>query len=316
MAYSFDKFFLHLPAIERMKDFTEFWKSSIDAVKAVPMEGTTLKRGSDRRKFSAFDISYRSFGKVTITGILYIPDETPAPKPVVVLHDYNRTDSFSGVELNQQHAYLFLNLRGYQQMGTTSPVRKSQTKEATTPGLMAENIADKKAIYARAAYLDCYRAIDFLRLARKLDCSSVGIIGRGFGASCAAFAAAFSNRVGSVVLESPALAWLHYSQNHSSGDISKEINQYLHANRSRRNETKTALSYFDILNFTDLISCPVMMSTGLKDGVNPSQAAFAFFNNLLTDKTAYVYPDYDDRGFGNESWKDAIAFTAEKLASS
>lgn len=316
MAHSFDKYFLHLPALDRMKDFTEFWKSSLDAVKAVPMEGTTKKRGSDRRRFSAFDISFRSFGKVTITGTLYIPDEAGSPKPVILIHDYNRTDSFNGIDLNPKHAYLFLNLRGYQQMGATTPVRKTQAKEVTTPGLMAENIADKKAIYARAAYLDCYRAIDFLRLARKLDCSSVGIIGRGFGASCAAFVAAFSTRVGSLVLESPSLSWLHYSQNHSSGDISREINQYLHENRARRNDAKTALSYFDILNFTDQISCPVMMSTGLKDTVNPPQAAFAFFNNLLTEKTAYVYPEYDDRGFGAESWKDAIAFTMEQLASS
>jgi len=54
------------------------------------------------------------------------------------------------------------------------------------------------------------------------------------------------------------------------------------------------LSYFDTKNLATRISCAVMASSGLQDGICPPHTNLAPFNNLLTpeaDKQYYFYPE-------------------------
>lgn len=52
------------------------------------------------------------------------------------------------------------------------------------------------------------------------------------------------------------------------------------------------LAYFDAKNFAPLVTCPVLMSTGLQDTVSPPSAQFAVFNNLRSEKRHLVYPKH------------------------
>ena len=55
-------------------------------------------------------------------------------------------------------------------------------------------------------------------------------------------------------------------------------------------ELYKTLSYFDVMNFTDRIACPVIMAIGLQDPVCPPHTNFAGYNNIKTEKSWVCYP--------------------------
>ncbi|HDP80454.1 MAG TPA: acetylesterase, partial [Spirochaetes bacterium] len=167
--------------------------------------------------------------------------------------------------------------------------------------------------YLKALYLDALRVIDVLRLRSDLDCGGVGIIGKGLGAAAAVFAAAHSPRVRALVLDTPSFCYLPLNQNHSTSDTAREINEYIAAHRTRKSAVKKNLTYFDALNFSDMIDVPVMATVGFKDTLSPPQCVFALFNHLICDKTIEVYPDEGNSAGGENQFRKSVAWLKKNL---
>jgi cephalosporin-C deacetylase len=290
---NFDKIFLHLPPFDRKDDFNKFWDKAVNDLKSVPMQGqSVLDKNKSSSRFKVYSINFKSAFKVQIHGTLYIPVETKNPNPVIIVHDYNRIEPYKGFGLDENLAFLFLRLRGHQDFhAVKKEVTDKKNSQQATPGFMIENILDKNNYYVKGVYLDVLRSIDFLRLTKGLNCTSVGIIGKGLGAAAALFTSIYSKRVSAIVMDSPGFSYLPVSQNKSGSDITKEINQFLEASKTKRGTVKDNLTYFDSLNFADAVKCPVTMAIGLKDANTPGECAFSLFDHLVCDKTADIYPD-------------------------
>ncbi|HPY03842.1 MAG TPA: acetylxylan esterase [Spirochaetota bacterium] len=311
----FDKYFLNLPQFDRLGDFDSFWDKSIDELKTIPLEGHTKPSKKHIKDFDCFDISFKSIFKATIEGRLCIPSGSTDSFPIIIFHDYNSKDFYNNFKIDTAFSYLFITLRNHQHIEKHDPAEKPQTKgEILTPNFLAENIHDKSRYYLKGLYLDALRSIDFLRLNRKINCSSIAVIGRGLGSACALFAAAYSKRIKIISIDAPALCYLSFSQNHSKSDISTEINRGI-ASQKDKTAVKKNLTYFDSLNFADKISVPIQMIVGLKDTQNPAQAAFALFNHIIAEKTAEVYPDSGYETGSGKQWDKAIKFIKENLDS-
>ncbi|MBP7901755.1 MAG: acetylxylan esterase [Spirochaetes bacterium] len=309
----FDKYFLHLPQFDRSNDFDSFWEKSVDELKAIPIEAQTKPSKKHIKDFDCFDISYKSIFKATIEGRLCITAEHSDSFPIIIFHDYNAKDYYNNYKLNPAFSYLFITLRNHQHIEKHDSDDKAQAKgEISTPNFLAENIHDRNKYYLKGLYLDALRAIDFLRLNKKIDCSNIAVIGRGLGSACAVFAAAYSKRIKTISIDAPALCYLSFSQNHSKSDISTEINKGI-ASQKDKTAVKKNLTYFDSLNFADKISIPLQMIVGLKDTQNPPQAAFALFNHIIAEKTAEVYPDSGYETGSGKQWEKAIEFIIENL---
>ena len=309
----FDKYFLHLPQFDRSNDFDSFWDKSIDELKIIPLEAQSKPSKKHVKDFECFDISFKSIFKATIEGRLFIRSGNSDSYPIIVFHDYNAKDYYNNFKLDPAFSYLFITLRNHQHIEKIDASEKMPAKgEILTPNFLAENIHDKNKYYLKGLYLDALRAIDFLRLNKKINCSSIAVIGRGLGSACAVFAAAYSKRISIISLDAPALCYLSFSQNHSKSDISTEINRGI-ASQKDKSAVKKNLTYFDSLNFADKISVPFQMIVGLKDSQNPPQAAFALFNHVIADKTAEVYPDSGYETGSGKQWEKAIEFIKENL---
>lgn len=288
----FDRFFLHLPPFDREKDFDDFWKRSISESKKIPVEPSYVPSGTKRPGFDVFTVSFKGYNRSGLKGTLYVPSKSKSPRVVILLPDYNTTSPYEQYTLETGLAYYFFHMRGHEYTNTTDGELES------SPGFMVENINDPESYYLKAVYLDVLRVIDLLRLKGDLDCGSMGIIGKGTGAAAAVFAASFSTRVKALVLDTASFCYLPLSQNHSTSDTAREINQYIAAHRTRKNLVKKNLSYFDALNFSDMIGIPVLATVGLKDTLSPPQCVFALFNRLICDKTIEVYPDEGNEAGG------------------
>jgi cephalosporin-C deacetylase len=297
----FDRFFLQLPPFDRKNDFNQFWNDSISELKKIPIEPRFEKnKKKSTAKFEFFDVSFKGFGRSTVTGELYYPTELAKSKVIIIIHDYNKNFTYNNNYLKGGYAYFFLKLRGHDLL------EDKPLEEAGSPGYIVDNILDKGNYYVKGIFLDALRVIDVLRLNRRFDCSKIGIIGKGLGAAMAIFTAAFSERVKAVVLDTPSFCFLPLYQNLSSCDATNEINQFIANHRNKKNQVKKNLTYFDAINFADMVTSSILTIVGFKDTASPPECVFALFNHLLTDKTVEVYPDDGNSAGGEEQFKKSL----------
>lgn len=322
MINDFDRFFLHLPPLDKEKDFNSFWDNALTDLKKIPIDPVIeiKTEQSEKEKFKIYNTTFNGAGKYKVKGELHIPRNILKPKVIILIHDYNQPFDYINSDIDSDIAYFFLQLRGHdllfiepQNNIVNNKTNKSNKTEKKLPGFMIENILEIDNYYVKNIYLDVFRSIDFLRLCDMINCSSIGIIGKGLGASSAVFAAGCSNRIKSLVLDSPSFCYLELSQNISKSDASNEINSFLSSNQSKKKTVKKNLSYFDSINHTDKINIPILAAVGLKDTFSPPECIFALFNHLKCDKTIEVYPEEDHTAGGEMQLKKSIEWTKNIL---
>lgn len=294
----------------REKNFLKFWENAISDLKKVnikPEFHPNNKKTTDT--FNVYSVHYTGFQKSQADGELLMPVNAAKPRVIIHLHDYNHRMKYRQDSLDNRFAHFFLTLRGHSNLPTRDE------KEPASPGYMTENIMDIERYYVTAVYLDAYRVVEMLRLNQELDCSIIGIIGKGLGAASALFTAAYSKRICALVLETPSFCHLNLSQNLSTGDAANEINNLIIKKGGKKKLIKTNLSYFDGINLSDMIKCPVLVTVGLKDTISPPECIFALFNHLKTEKTVEVYPEEGNSAGGNVQMKKSMAWMAGKLSS-
>lgn len=307
---TFDRYFMNMPSLTKEDDFHKFWDKSINDIKKVPIEPEVSESAKNSgSKFRYYDISYNGFLKVRVKGYMLVPKNSAKSKIIIHLHDYNRYPEKDPVKiLDERCAHLFLVLRGHDIIKNRT---SDENNEERSLGFIVENIIDLQTYYARSVFLDIYRSIDFLRLISFIDCSDIGIYGKGFGAAAGFFTAVSSERVKALVMDSPVFCNIPLIQNLSDSDASREINDIIAVQKNKKNQIKKNLSYFDIINFSDNLKCPALFITGLKDSAAPSECVMGLFNRLQCSKYIEIYPDEGSEAGGEKQKKAAVKWTAD-----
>ncbi|MBN2403788.1 MAG: acetylxylan esterase [Spirochaetes bacterium] len=313
MINDFDRFFLNLPPMDKEKDFDLFWDRSFEELKKIPMDPVIDKKEEQQsNKFEIYHAVFNGAGKYKVKGDLYLPQNLKKPKAVILIHDYNQPFESNDDLIDQELAFFFLQLRGHNFFNKKQDNNTSNDKDVRKlPGFLTDNILNSNNYYVKNIYLDVIRSIDCLRLSGKVNCSGIGIIGKGLGAAAAVFAAAYSDRIKSVVLNAPSFCYLELSQNISRSDATYEINSFISNNQSKKKAIKKNLSYFDAINFSDRINIPILAAVGLKDAISPPECVFALFNHFRCEKTMEVYPEDDHNAGGDVQLKKSIRWTKE-----
>jgi cephalosporin-C deacetylase len=74
------------------------------------------------------------------------------------------------------------------------------------------------------------------------------------------------------------------------------IAEYLKTFPDRIEELSRVLSYFDNINHASNITCPVLVSCGLKDPVCPPSCVYAAYNKITAPKEMVAYPFGEHEG--------------------
>jgi cephalosporin-C deacetylase-like acetyl esterase len=69
-----------------------------------------------------------------------------------------------------------------------------------------------------------------------------------------------------------------------------EINRYLDAYPARTAQVMDALSYFDTMNFADLVACPALVGLGARDEIVPAPTVYAIVNHLSCPHEVREFP--------------------------
>jgi hypothetical protein len=187
----FDTYFAQFPALDRERDFEDFWEQSIRSLRDIPIDANIeQEKKKTKPGFIGYSVSFKGLNRSRTSGKLLIPEKAQKPRLILVFNDYFRKNQYLNYVLDHSVGYFFLTLKGHETLNF------DQTEEERkTPGYMVDNILDIKSYYVREVFLDAYRSIDMLRLRNFIDMSSIGIIGKGFGGAMALFSASRSGRV-------------------------------------------------------------------------------------------------------------------------
>lgn len=143
---------------------------------------------------------------------------------------------------------------------------------------------DKDKHYYRGAYLDCVRAVDFLKTQAKVDVNNIFAVGGSQG-GCFTYVAA--GLTGAFKAIAPSIT------GHADFVDGMKIVNWPRANflaaKEKLGMTDDEMNefnaYYDVMNFASHINCPTITSFSLQDTTDPAHTNVAPFNLLINVKS-------------------------------
>lgn len=284
-------------------DFWTYWhnaKKELAAVKPeITLEELTDKSSAKRKLYLVTMKSVadtRGGTPVTIRG--YYAEPTGEGHFPTLLH-FQGTDGGSSTpwcmnaDDNADYCEFVLSVRG-QMLNNREPNLADNVygRDATTGKTDYYSYAwgDTCRHYYRGAYLDCVRAVDFLKTRDKVDADNLFAVGGSQGGCFTYVAAALTGAFKAIA---PSIT------GHADfADGMKIVNwpraNFLAAKEKlgmTDDEMNTFNAYYDVMNFADHVNCPTITSFSLQDTTDPPHTNIAPFNllvNVAADDKAYV----------------------------
>lgn len=311
---SFDECFQTFPRLRSPGDLRDYWHKALLDLKKVPVEPQSrimLKRSLGWETMQ--EISFRSAGDARVHGFLSVPRKRGNVPAVISFHDYGSEPQPQRDFTDAGVAHLALRLRDH------ADLRPNLGADGVDRGplLMERYGLDRlEKSYPFLCFLDAIRSIDFMRLQKGIDPHRLALLGRGFGAAMAVFAASQRADIKAIALERPGFTWLEGYLQESASKHAEEVRRlFAGAPQGRRTKLRKNLDYLDVLNWSEILDGPVLVSVGLEDVINPPRSAFAFFNHLRVEKAMELFPDQARDPDGSIERKKGVAFLAHVLNS-
>ncbi|MBI3395928.1 MAG: acetylxylan esterase [Spirochaetia bacterium] len=317
MKTTFDDCFQTFPALRPPSDLAEFWKEALNELKKIPVDPKQkmlLKRSLGRE--SAAEVSFRSVGNARVRGLLSVPRLSGRASVVISFHEYGEKFDTDRRFTEKGIAHLAVELRDHERLLLTpAPKNSAQGQVAVRPSLFGERGLDKATMsYAYISYLDAARAVDFVRLQKGLEGSRIGLLGRGFGAAMAVFAASHKKEnIAAVALERISFLYMTQWLKEARSVYAAEVRAMVDDAPKGRTKSRKALDYFDSLNWSEELRQPVLATVVLDDEQNPPKCSFAFFNHLKTEKWMELFTDTASDPDGSAQRGKSIRFLTEML---
>jgi len=266
---------------DKQPDFDEFWaKAKADLDKVAPNFKKTLvpEKSNDMR--NTYIVEYNSLGGAKIKGILVEPvKEGKCPVAVTFngygadpwWHDPSETDSRIDFTISTR------------EQGVS--VTPTTVKDWIRRGLKSPD-----TYYYRGAYMDCVRAMEFVKTLPDADLSRVTAEGASQGGALTLVTAALMpDMFQSIIAMVPFMSDFPDYFKVADWPANEVLPQAEKEGIADEDLYKT-LSYFDVKNFADKITCPVFMLFGLQDETCPPHTNFGGYNMIKSEKQWKCYP--------------------------
>ncbi len=266
-------------------DFDSFWSETLAATESVPLN-PSLKLDEMRSTpdIEVFEATYDSYQGVRIAGWYARPRAPKERLPGLV---------FVPGYVSEPKLPNDLALRGYAAFSAAprGKLRSNSVFNPGYPGLLTHNINDFENYGYRGFYMDAVRAFDFLASLDEVDESRIGVQGGSQGGALTLLLASLRpNMVKAASAGAPYLCSMMDSASLTRSYPYEEINDYLRLHPDDEPAARKTLDYYDIHNFVDRITCPIIVNIGLRDDVCPPETGYAVFSNIGSqDKRLYEY---------------------------
>ena len=274
-------------SVVKPSDFDAFWDETLTATASVPLEPrldpVEMRSTPD---VEVFEAHYRSYGGLEIAGWYARPRQPSGPLPAVL--------SVPGY-VGEPPMPTDLAAAGYAVFSAAprGKLRSNAVFNPGYPGLLVHNITDRDSYGYRGFYMDAVRAFDLLAGLPEVDSERVAVRGGSQGGALTLLVSSLrAGRLRAASVGAPYLCSMMDAASLTRSYPYEEINDYLRMYPELRQTITNVLNYYDIHNFVDRITCPIIVNIGLKDDVCPPETGYAVFNAIgASEKRLYPYED-------------------------
>lgn len=273
---------------EKPDGFDAYWQAALDELKTIEPNFNLKKVDSlSSSNKDGYVVEMTSLNNLVIRGYYFVPKKEG--KHPAVLHVPGYGYGFQNLEdfisRNDDVAELALCVRGH---GISSDVFNPWDMMT----LWAVGACNKNEYIYRSIYMDCVRAVEFLKSQSAIDHTKIGVMGGSQGGGLAiATAGLCKDDMAVLGIFDPWLCDIR-DQAKIRTMIHKEI-EYFSTYPSIDcdvNQIFSVLDFVDTKYFASDITCPLRFMASLFDDDCPAHIGFSVYNNIKTDKKYFVYP--------------------------
>ena len=280
---------------DKPEDFSQFWTATLSELAEVPMEVTMTympELSNDIRR--QYKVEFTSLGGAKAGG-MYVEPVAEGKYPAYVEYMGYGADVYPFDPAARPEAVQLL-----------VSVRDQGIFRDTLFRWIDRGLQSKDSFYYKGAFADVVRALDFVCSREKVDTTAVVAMGESQGGAFTWIAGALGG--GRLKAIAPAVPFLcdyeHYSQ--IVWWPMWEVFEQAEKEGISREDLFAMMRYFDVKNFTDMVTCPVYMAFGLQDPTCPPHTNFAGFNNAVNaaSKRYFCVPTCGHAMWNEPSWNE------------
>jgi len=229
------------------------------------------------------DIRFRGLDGTPVAGWFLRPAAAKGPLPVVVL--------FHGGNWRRGRPLDFASwvLAGFAVLSMDFRQQGGRTGSNTAMDMFAVNhwitmnIEKPPEYYLYHAWTDALMGLRVARDMPEADAGRLVVAGDSQGGGAALVMASLDPEVRLCVANVPSFCWWE-KRVQTRTACATAIADYICRNQDQMETVFRTLSYFDVVNFADRITCPVVCSCGLEDASTPPECVYAAYNNIRSEK--------------------------------
>ncbi len=302
------------PYTKEPSDFMQFWKDNIAQMEKSKLS-YTLEDAPEYTtdKMTCQLLKLETAGGHSIYGYLFLPKDKPAGSCPIVICPPGA--GIKTIKEPLRHRYygeggcirLEIEIHGLdprQPKARFDEIGKlfNQTNSSS---YFSFGMDSRDRYYMKNVYLGLVRAIDFATSLPQWDGRNVVMQGGSQGGALSLVAAGLDKRVTLCVVNHPALSDM-------AGYLEKgRTGGYPHFKTGEGGtltaETARVLAYYDVVNFSRHVTCPVYMTWGYNDITCPPTTSYAVWNTLKCPKESLITPinehwTSDTTEYGQYEW--------------
>lgn len=276
--------------VTKRPDFDAFWEKNLKSIEGKPLEEERKKIDFPSPYIDVYDISYLGADETRIHGWLLIPSFLKRETYPCLLH-YHGFCGSRGEPIEflswAMTGCCVLSVDCRSQGGITGDAHYYDSGLITN--VTSQGILDKDDYYFKHLYLDAVRALDYVCSLPEVEKQKIVVEGGSQGGALSLAAACLDDRPKAVMCDVPSSCQIDKRIEGEYGSFAVAAD-YLRRYPKDADKVFETVSYFDIVNMADKISCPVFASVGAKDDVCPARFFMGAYQRMNVPKQVQVYP--------------------------
>ena len=261
------------PELTRPRDFYSFWDNTLEELGKVDISRRIKQTTRHHNGLAEQWFEFNSLGNIPVTAYSLLWGDNE-PRPLIVY-----THGYAGqCEVMLDWAAEGMNIIGVDLRGMGRS--KTSFPELSPFGYVLTGIESPQQSILRGVVCDFIRTYDIARNILPLNISRTIFHGHSFGGAISLMATAVTGIPDLLVSVVPTLGWTEGRLQLVKRGSGLEVNHYLQQHPQRKNATLEVLSYFDTMNFADMVQCPTLVGVGKHDEVVPAATVYAISNHL------------------------------------
>lgn len=285
------------PPLTRQSDFFDFWKHTSHELNCIDLAIEEPSPLLSRHGIVYKEFYFRSLDNVRLHGNLLVWDDHK-PRPLIVYtHGYNS----QCLEVNWPWAEAGANVIGFDVRGFGESVFNTDFRSGF--GYVLSGIEHPETSILRGAVCDYIQTVKVAKELLPIDEQKVTFYGYSFAGALSVMAAAITSLPSLLATGVPTLGWAQGRRTLVKRGSGHEINLYLNQFPEQEENILNTLSYFDPMNFADMINTRCLVGVGIDDPVVPPDTVYAIVNHMQCNPEVRVFPVSHSTAKEEALWK-------------